>query len=80
MRLTSKGQITIPLEIREKLGLMPLTEVEFDIVGESVRIRKKDGRAHRNGRSRGQVMLEAMSKAPRPLLTTDEIMALTRGE
>jgi AbrB family looped-hinge helix DNA binding protein len=59
MRLTSKGQITIPLEIREKLGLMPLTEVEFDIVGESVRIRKKDGRAHRKGKSYGQVMLEA---------------------
>ena len=72
MRLTSKGQVTIPQDIREKLGLLPLTEVEFDIVGDSVRIRKKD--------SRGQLMLEAMSKAPRPLLTTDEIMALTRGE
>ncbi len=80
MRLTSKGQVTIPLEIREKLGLMPLTEVEFDIVGETVRIRKKDGRASRGGKSRGQLMLEAMSKAPKPLLTTDEIMALTRGE
>jgi AbrB family looped-hinge helix DNA binding protein len=80
MRLTTKGQITIPLKIREKLGLMPLTEVEFDIVGESVRIRKKDGRAPGNGKSRGRLMLEAMSKAPRPLLTTDEIMALTRGE
>jgi hypothetical protein len=45
-----------------------------------VRIRKKDGRASRGGKSRGQLMLEAMSKAPRPLLTTDEIMALTRGE
>jgi AbrB family looped-hinge helix DNA binding protein len=80
MRLTTKGQVTIPQEIREKLGLLPLTEVVFDIVGESVRIRKKDGRAARGGKSRGQLMLEAMSKAPRPLLTTDEIMALTRGD
>jgi len=80
MRLTSKGQVTIPQDIREKLGLLPLTEVEFDIVGDSVRIRKKDGRGARSGKSRGQLMLEAMSKAPRPLLTTDEIMALTRGE
>ena len=80
MRLTTKGQVTIPLEIREKLGLMPLTEVEFDIVGESVRIRKKDGRGAGSSKSRGQLMLEAMSKAPRPLLTTDQIMALTRGE
>jgi AbrB family looped-hinge helix DNA binding protein len=80
MRLTTKGQVTIPLAIREKLGLMPLTEVEFDIVGETVRIRKKDNRASTSGKSRGQLMLEAMSRAPKPLLTTDEIMALTRGE
>jgi AbrB family looped-hinge helix DNA binding protein len=80
MRLTTKGQVTIPLEIREKLGLLPLTEVEFDIVGDSVRIRKKDARGARSGKSRGQLMLEAMGKAPRPLLTTDQIMALTRGE
>ncbi len=44
MRLTSKGQVTIPQDIREKLGLLPLTEVEFDVVGDSVRIRKKRGR------------------------------------
>lgn len=75
MRLTSKGQVTIPLPIREKLGLMPLTEVEFDIVGDSVRIRKKAGR-----HGRGQKLLEAMRKAPRPLLSTDELMRLTRGD
>jgi AbrB family looped-hinge helix DNA binding protein len=80
MRLTTKGQVTIPLAIREKLGLMPFTEVEFDIVGETVRIRKKGGRTPREGKSRGRLLLEAMSKAPKPLLTTDEIMALTRGE
>ena len=75
MRLTSKGQVTIPQGIREKLGLLPLTEVEFDIVGDSVRIRKKGGR-----KSRGQMLLEAMSKAPKPLMSTDELMELTRGE
>jgi AbrB family looped-hinge helix DNA binding protein len=75
VRLTTKGQVTIPLPIREKLGLMPLTEVEFDIVGDSVRIRKKAGR-----HGRGQKLLEAMKKAPRPLLSTDELMRLTRGD
>src|SRR5215475_4802927 len=54
MRLTTKGQVTIPLEIREKLGLLPLTEVEFDVVGDTVRIRKKDGTKARGGKSRGQ--------------------------
>ena len=31
MRITSKGQVTIPMEIRDKLGLLPNTEVEFEI-------------------------------------------------
>ena len=75
MRITSKGQVTIPQEIREKLGFLPHSEVEFDIVGDSVRIRKKAGR-----HGRGQKLLEAMKKAPRPLLSTDELMRLTRGD
>jgi bifunctional DNA-binding transcriptional regulator/antitoxin component of YhaV-PrlF toxin-antitoxin module len=29
MKITSKGQVTILLEIRQKLGLLPNTEVEF---------------------------------------------------
>ena len=76
MRLTTKGQVTIPQGIREKLGLLPFVEVEFDIVGDSVRIRKKKGT-----KGRGQMLLEAMSRAPKGnSMTTDEIMALTRGE
>jgi AbrB family looped-hinge helix DNA binding protein len=75
MRMTVKGQVTIPIEMREKLGLLPNSEVEFDLVGDSVRIRKA-----KTGKSRGQRMLEAMRKAPKPGMTTDELMALTRGE
>jgi AbrB family looped-hinge helix DNA binding protein len=77
MRLTTKGQVTIPLHIRQKLGLLPLTEVEFDVVGESVRIRKKTGRTTRG---RGHKLLETMKAAPRPSMSTDELMQLTRGE
>jgi AbrB family looped-hinge helix DNA binding protein len=76
MRLTSKGQVTIPQPIRDRLGLHPWSEVEFDIVGDSVRIRKKKGGA----KDRGRMLLEAMSRAPKPRMTTDELMALTRGE
>ena len=76
MRLTSKGQVTIPQEIREQLGLLPWTEVEFDIVGDSVRIRKRRG-----AKSRGQMLVDRLrGSAPKPRMTTDEIMALTRGE
>ncbi len=79
MRLTSKGQVTIPQEIRERLGLMPLTEVEFDVVGDSVRIRKKVvGTSGK--KSRGQMLLDAMRRAPKPGMTTDALMALTRGD
>jgi AbrB family looped-hinge helix DNA binding protein len=73
MRLTSKGQVTIPLHIREKLGLLPNTEVEFDIVGDSVRIRKA------KTQSRGKQLVERMRGTANKGLTTDQILALTRG-
>jgi len=78
MRMTVKGQVTIPIEMREKLGLHPNSEVVFELVGDSVRIRKAKG--SRGGKSRGQRMLELMGRAPRPEMTTDELMAMTRGE
>jgi len=78
MTLTTKGQVTIPLEVRQALGLMPGTAVVFDIVGNSVRIRKAD-RQHR-----GAMLVERMRatgrRAAGPRLTTDQILALTRGE
>ena len=79
MRLTSKGQVTIPEAIRHRLGLLPHTEVEFDIVGDSVRIRKKK---KTGPKSRGERLREWMRNAPKPKpgMTTDELMALTRGE
>ena len=40
MQVTSKGQVTIPQEIRNRLGLLPNTEVEFELVGDHARIRK----------------------------------------
>jgi AbrB family looped-hinge helix DNA binding protein len=47
MRITSKGQVTIPQSIRRKLGLHPNTEVRFEINGSAVRIRKVRGSAGR---------------------------------
>jgi AbrB family looped-hinge helix DNA binding protein len=76
VKLTSKGQVTIPQAIRERLGLLPLSEVEFDVVGDSVRIRKARGKP-----TRGQMIVARLrGSAPRPGLTTDQIMALTRGK
>jgi len=73
MRLTSKGQVTIPLAIRERLGLMPQTEVEFEIVGEAVKVRKA------RGSRRGRALVESLRGQGSTKLTTDQILSLTRG-
>lgn len=76
MRITSKGQVTIPQEIREKLGLLPQSEVEFTIVGNSVRIRKKG----RETTTRGDMIVEHLRGTGNKRYTTDEIMAMMRSE
>jgi AbrB family looped-hinge helix DNA binding protein len=75
MRITSKGQVTIPQEIREKLGLLPHSEVEFTIVGTSVRLRKKGKQT-----TRGETIVERLRGTGNKRYTTDEIMAMMRGE
>lgn len=75
MRITTKGQVTIPQDIREKLGLLPETDVEFEIDGNSVRIRKARSKPGR----RGDKLLSRLMGSGTSKLTTDEIMALTRG-
>ncbi len=47
MRITSKGQVTIPQDIRERYGLLPHTEVEFVAEGETVFLCKSEGENHR---------------------------------
>jgi antitoxin PrlF len=76
-KVTSKGQVTIPKEIRDDFGFLPGTEVEFVREGEGIRVRKLSG-----GRTRGDEIVERLKKASGGdiPLSTDEIMALTRGE
>ena len=74
MRITSKGQVTIPIEIRERLGLMPGSEVSFEVDGDAVKIVRK-----KKGASRGQRLVEHMLGRGTVRMSTDEIMALTRG-
>jgi antitoxin PrlF len=77
MRITTKGQVTIPQEIREELGLLPNTEVTFDIVDGEARLRK----ARSSKLSRGDGVIKHLrSVRPSNKLTTDEIMALMRGK
>lgn len=71
MRVTQKGQVTIPLEVRRALGIQPGTNVEFAMDADGARL-VVDPRdvADEVARMRGAGDVE---------LTTDEILELTRG-
>ena len=76
MTITTKGQVTIPLSIRERFGLLPHTEVEFRVVDGTVRLVKS---AARRDKGRGALAVETLRRHPGTVrMTTDQIMALTR--
>ena len=73
MRVTTKGQVTIPLEIRKNLGIAPGCEVDFlEEKGRVYLVRKETAPpSGRFRRMRGSATVK---------MSTDEIMALTRGD
>lgn len=75
MRITSKGQVTIPVNIREAMGLLPHTEVAFKIVRGKVMIEKVQTVS-----KRGNNMIDMMKGQGEMQMSTDQIMALTRGD
>jgi len=75
MKITTKGQVTIPRDVREKLGLLPHSEVEFIVEGNAVRIKKVE-----RSESRGKKVVERLRGKATVRMSTDEILALTRGE
>jgi antitoxin PrlF len=77
MRITSKGQVTIPVAIREKAGLLPGMEVDFELAGDGVRIVRAKAP---KGETRGERVVRRLWGSATVKMSTDEIMALTRGE
>jgi len=75
MRITQKGQVTIPADIREQLGLLPDTEVVFRIEDEHVVLEKVTGEARR-----GRQVVDRLRGQANQTMSTDEILALTRGD
>jgi len=73
VRLTSKGQVTIPQALRDLTGIQPGTEVEFSERDGSVVITKAKG-----GNGRGAELVRKMRGRAEVDLSTDEILALTR--
>ncbi len=74
MRVTTKGQVTIPQEIREKLGITPAVEIDFIEEKDRVYLVKKEIKTKR---TRKFNKLRGIANVK---MTTDEIMALTRGD
>ncbi|MCJ7626541.1 MAG: AbrB/MazE/SpoVT family DNA-binding domain-containing protein [Anaerolineaceae bacterium] len=75
MRVTTKGQVTIPLKIRKKLNIAPASEVQF-IVGDDDRIyiekiKSENSDASRFSKLRGSATIR---------MSTEEIMVLTRSK
>ncbi len=76
MRLTVKGQVTIPQAIREQLGLMAGTEVTFDIDGDAVRIKKA---TRPTAASRGRRIADHIRGRGNRRFTTAQLMRLMRA-
>jgi len=77
VRITSKDQVTIPVDIRRRARLLPQTEVEFEFDGKAVRIvrakaRKRDGRGAR--------LIRHLRGSGDVAMSTNAIMALTRDD
>ena len=77
MRITSKGQVTIPQDLRERFGLLPNTEVEF--------VPTDDGRALRLLKSakssgRGRALVERLRGRATSKHSTDELLKMMRSE
>ena len=77
MRITKKGQVTIPADIRARAGLMPNTEVTCEYDGTTVRLIPVTA-PHKPGQ--GAALVAHLRGRGNVTMTTDEIMALTRGE
>ncbi|MCA9411989.1 MAG: type II toxin-antitoxin system PrlF family antitoxin [Candidatus Omnitrophica bacterium] len=76
MRVTTKGQVTIPAHIRGYLGIEPHSEVDFEIRNGEVVLKKTDEEANKSNLARFARMRGILKGGP----TTDEWLKATRGD
>jgi antitoxin PrlF len=70
MRVTQKGQVTIPLPVRRALGIQPGSDVEFELDEHGARLLVDSDRAAEE--------ISRMRGAGEGEMSTEEILALTR--
>jgi antitoxin PrlF len=71
MKINTEGQITIPPDIQKQLGLFPSTEIQLEVIGDTLQIRKPTPNRGAN------IIANLRGKATRNF-STDEIMQITR--
>lgn len=82
MRITSKGQVTVPKHIRDKLGIGPGDDVGFREEGQAVIVEKIEETKPVN---KGVLLYQhLLGKGPSlrkglPMMTSEEVILLTRG-
>ncbi|MGB3512575.1 MAG: AbrB/MazE/SpoVT family DNA-binding domain-containing protein [Microcoleaceae cyanobacterium] len=74
MKIDTEGKITIPPEIQNLLKFLPGTEVELEVIGDTLQIRKLQNS------NRGKEMIAAIRGKATSRLNTNEIMQLTRED
>lgn len=74
MEINAEGQITIPRDVREQLGLLPGTEIELEVMGDILQLRKKPPSEP------GSSLIQMMRGKATSRLRTDEILQLTRAD
>ena len=82
MRMTSKGQVTIPKHVREKLGIGPGDDIGFSEEGQAVTLQKVEPDQKLNAGV--ELYKQLLGKGPalragRPMMTSEEVIELTRG-
>jgi AbrB family looped-hinge helix DNA binding protein len=77
MRITLKGRVTIPADIRKRAALAPRTEVHFDYDGETVRIVPAKSRKTQVS---GAQLVAHLRGCGDVAMSTDEIMAPIRAD
>jgi AbrB family looped-hinge helix DNA binding protein len=76
--VTSKGQVTIPKAVRDLMGIKPGSAVTFELDREGRVILSKAGKG--TERRRGPSRFERLRGSAGPGMSTDELMALLRGD
>ena len=76
--VTTKGQVTIPKEVRDLLGIKPGSAVTFEVAEDGRVVLKKADR--RGPATRPPSRFAKLRGRASAGMTTEEIMALTRGE